>query len=103
MKTATPTPAAPAAQSTDIDAALALISENMFEALLEFDWVKWRAELADDRAYLKELISLLARLSREVLAREKFREDLRAQQAQKEKRAPTLDEIEEVERRLKLL
>jgi hypothetical protein len=92
----------PSHTSTDLDAALALAAENICESLLEFDWAAWRAQLKDDTASLKDLISVLARLSREVLAREKYREELAAEQAQKETRPPTPQDIRGRERDLKI-
>lgn len=88
--------------SSDLDAALALASENVCESLLDFDWASWKQQLKGDSASLKDLITVLARLSREVLAREKYREELAAQQTDKVKRAPTLAEIALTEEKLKL-
>jgi hypothetical protein len=96
------TPQPTSQTSTDLDAALALAAENVCESLLEFDWAAWRAQLKDDTASLKDLISVLARLSREVLAREKYREELAAEQAEKSRRAPTTQEINETENRMNL-
>ena len=88
--------------SSDLDAALALASENICQSLLDFDWSAWKQQLKGDSASLKDLIAVLARLSRELLAREKYREELAAQQSDKAKRAPTLAEIKHTENILKL-
>jgi hypothetical protein len=88
--------------SSDLDAALALASENVCESLLDFDWASWKQQLKGDTASLKDLISVLARLSREVLAREKYRDDLAASQTEQDKRAPTFVEIKAREKDLKL-
>lgn len=88
--------------SSDLDAALALASENVCESLLDFDWPSWKQQLKGDSASLKDLISVLARLSREVLAREKYREELAAQAAENAKRPPTFVEIKHTEDKLKL-
>src|SRR5688500_7218994 len=87
--------------SSDLDAALALASENVCESLLDFDWAAWKQQLKGDSTSLKDLISVLARLSREVLAREKYRDEL-AQQTEKPKRAPTFGELTQTEDKLKL-
>ncbi|HKQ38273.1 MAG TPA: hypothetical protein VJ063_09360 [Verrucomicrobiae bacterium] len=88
--------------SSDLDAALALASENICQSLLDFDWTKWKQQLKGDSASLKDLIAVLARLSRELLAREKYREELAAQRSDKAKRPPTFDEIKHTENKLNL-
>ena len=88
--------------SSDLDAALALASENICESLLDFDWPSWKQQIKGDSASLKDLITVLARLSREVLVREKYRDELAAEQSAKASRAPTLAEIKQAEDKLKL-
>ncbi len=88
--------------SSDLDAALALASENICQCLLEFDWTGWKEKLKGDSASLKDLIAVLARLSRELLAREKYREELAAEHAEKASRAPATADINNTENKMGL-
>jgi hypothetical protein len=85
------------------EVAVNLVARNLLQGLRKLDWEKWKKNYASNPNNLEKVVGILGRLSREALAREKFREELRAEQAQRDKRAPTIEEIEDVERRLNLL
>jgi len=75
------------------DVALRLVARHLLKGLRKVDWDKWRQSLGEDQKKLESTLALLTRLSKE----------LRAEEAERDKRAPTAEEIEEIERRLNLL
>jgi len=75
------------------DIAVRLVARHLLKALRKVDWEEWRKAQIEDTKKLEATVGLLARLARE----------LRAQDSERDKRAPTLEEIEDIERRLNLL
>jgi hypothetical protein len=83
----------PTQRRNPADVAVRLVARHLLKGLRKVDWDEWRKSQVEDTKKLEGTIGLLARLSRE----------LRAQDADTAKRAPTLAEIEEIERTLNLL
>ena len=83
----------PAPRRNPADIAVRLVARHLLKGLRGVDWDEWRKSQVADTKKLETTIGLLARLSRE----------LRAQDAEHDKRAPTTQEIEDVERMLNLL
>lgn len=83
----------PTQRRNPADVAVRLVARHLLKGLRKVDWDQWRQTQVEDPKKLETTIALLARLSRE----------LRAQDAERDKRAPTLEEIEDIERRLNLL
>jgi len=97
-----PTP--PAARPENLaEAALNLAASKVLEALRDLDWARWKRQMLGRSDNLEKLIKIAACLSRESLAYEKFRTEMATIEAKRNKRAPTLEEIEEIERKLNLL
>lgn len=76
--------------------AVNLVARNLLEGLRVVDWEKWKRRYVKNPKNLEKVVGILARLSREALARERFREELRAEDATKAKRAPTRREVSEI-------
>ena len=83
----------PTQRRNPADVAVRLVARHLLKGLRKVNWDEWRKEQVEDAKKLETTIGLLARLSRE----------LRAQDAERDKRAPTVQEIEDVERMLNLL
>ena len=75
------------------DIAVRLVARHLLRGLRKVDWEKWEETYVKDPEKLEKTITLLARVSRE----------LRAEETDRDSRAPTAEEIEEIERRLNLL
>ena len=73
--------------------AVRLVARHLLQALQKADWEAWKEAHMKDHDKLDKTVAILARISRE----------LRADEAERDKRAPTLEEIEDIERRLNLL
>jgi hypothetical protein len=73
--------------------AVRLVARHLLEALRNANWDEWKKAHMENHEKLDKTVAILARISRE----------LRADQAEHDKRAPTIEEIEEIERRLNLL
>ena len=73
-----------------------LVARNVLEGLRLLDWEKWKTRYASNPKNLEKVVGILARLSREALARERFREELRLEEAPEAKRAPTRREVSDV-------
>ena len=76
--------------------AVNLVARNVLQGLRLLDWEKWKTRYASNPKNLEKVVGILARLSREALARERFREELQADEAAKAKRPPTRREVAEL-------
>lgn len=81
---------------TAAELAVNLVSRNLLQGLRRLDWERWKKNYASNPKNLEKVVGILARLSREALARERFREELRAEDRAKAKRAPTRREVAEL-------
>jgi hypothetical protein len=79
---------------TAADVAVNLVARNVLRGLRMLDWEKWKTEYVSKPDNLEKVVAILARLSREALLRERFREELRAQQSGK--RPPTRQDLTEL-------
>jgi hypothetical protein len=76
------------------EVAVNLVARNLLQGLRQLDWEKWKKSYAKNPKNLEKVVGILARLSREVLARERFREELRAEY--EDKRPPKKAELSDL-------
>ena len=76
--------------------AVNLVAKNVLQGLRLLDWEKWKTRYVKNPKNLEKVVGILARLSREALARERFREELLAEDAAKTKRPPTRREVSDM-------